>query len=151
MKYLFLLSILLGCKSERRKVIVAHHSQGTTIKATVKRDTSSIDIHDPFETGKDTIRLNRVMNKIFKFPEVETINKQIDETSKGKHGVSISVHDEFNGNTSYYHFMVGDNSQEVRYINVYDFLLDKNTGQIKAYDPVLDSIMNLQDWRKARK
>ena len=91
------------------------------------------------------------MDKIFKFPEVQAINKQIDKTSKGTHGVSIMVHDEFKGDTSYYHFMVGDNSNEDRYMNVYDFLLDKKTGQIKAYDPSLDSIMNLQDWRKTRK
>ena len=91
------------------------------------------------------------MDKIFKFPEVEAVNEQIDKASKGTHGVSIMVHDEFNGDTSYYHFMVGDNSHEDKYMNVYDFLLDKKTRQIKAYDPSLDSIMNLKDWRNTRK
>ena len=83
MKYLFLLTILLSCKSGPRKVVVAHNDQDTGTQVAVKRDTSSIDIHDPFETGKDTVRLNKVMDKIFKFPEVEAINKQIDKSSKG--------------------------------------------------------------------
>ena len=151
MKYLFLLTLILSCKSGPRKVVVARNDLDTTPQVPVKRDTTSIDIHDPYETGKDTVRLNAVMDKIFKFPEVEAVNKQIDKTSNGKHGVSIMVRDEFNGDTSYYHFMVGDNSHEDRYMNVYDFLLEKKTGQIKAYDPSLDSIINLQIWRKHRR
>ena len=151
MKLLFLLTILISCEIRPRKVIVVYSDRDTTAQMPVKRDPSSIDIHDSYETGKDTVRLNKIMDKIFKFPEVEAINKQIDRTSKGTHGVSIMVHDEFNSDTSYYHFMVGDNSQEDRFMNVYDFLFDKKTGQIKAYDPALDSILSLQDWRKARK
>jgi hypothetical protein len=151
MKYLFILTIFVSCKSGPRKVVVAHTDTDTTAQASIKRDTASIDIHDPYETGKDTIRLNKVMDKIFKLPEVAAVNKKIDKTSKGAHGVSIMVHDEFNGDTSYYHFMVGDNSHEDRYINVYDFLLDKKTGQIKVYDTVTDSIMSLKDWRRTRK
>jgi len=151
MRFLLFLTILLSCKNGPKKVFIAPHNNDTTAQIPAKRDTTSIDLHDPYETGKDTARLNKVMDKIFKFPEVQAINKQIDKTSKGTHGVSIMVHDEFKGDTSYYHFMVGDNSNEDRYMNVYDFLLDKKTGQIKAYDPSLDSIMNLQDWRKTRK
>ena len=117
---------------------------------TIERDTSTIDIHDPYETGKDTVRLNAVMDKIFKFPEVQAINRQINKATKGAHGVSIMVSDEFDGDTSYYHFKVGDNSNDYMYHNIYDFLLEKNTGKIKVYESVSDSIMNLKDWRKSR-
>jgi hypothetical protein len=91
------------------------------------------------------------MGKIFSFPEVEAINKHRIKRSKGSHGVSIQVHDEFERDTSFYNFMVGDNSHEDRYVNVFSFLLDKKSGQIKAYDAVLDSVMSLKDWRNARK
>jgi hypothetical protein len=151
MKYLFLLSILLSCKSGPRKVVVPHLDNDTTKQGTFKRDTTSIDNHDPFETGKDTVRLNKAINRIFKFPEVEAITKQINKNSKGAHSASIMVRDEFNGDTTYYQFMVGDNSHDDRYVNIFNFLMDKRTGQIKAYDPALDSIMSLQDWRKSRK
>lgn len=139
----------MGCEDGPRKVYIRHELSDTISQ--VLRNTTSIDIHDPYETGKDTVRLNAVMDEIFKFPEVEAINKQIIKTSKGTHGVSIQVHDEFERDTSYYNFMVGDNSHEDRYVNVFNFLLDKKSGQIKAYDPVLDSVMSLKDWRKARK
>jgi hypothetical protein len=151
MKYIFLLTILLSCKSGQRKIIVTHPNKDTTTQLTVKHDTSSIDIHDPYETGKDTVKLNAIMDKIFTFPEVQAINKQINKNSKGTRGVSIMVHDEFNDDTSYYHFMVGDNSQGDRFMNVYDFLLDKKTGQLKVYNSALDTIISLQGWRKSEK
>jgi hypothetical protein len=150
MKYFFLLIVLLSCKSDP-KVVEVHTPNDTTAATSVKRDTSSIDIHNPYETGKDTIRLNKVMDEIFNFPEVKAINEQINKNSKGAHGVSIMVEDNFDGDTSYYHFRVGDNSHEDRYENIYDFLLDKETGEIKAYDNVSDLIMTLKDWRKNRK
>src|SRR4051794_29579880 len=112
MKYLFLLTILVSCKSEPRKVIVAHPKLDTTAQVSVRSDTTSVDLHDPYETGKDTVRLNKVMGEILMFPEVQAINKQIRKNSKGIHGISIMVHDEFNGDTSYYHIMAGDNSHE---------------------------------------
>jgi hypothetical protein len=151
MKYLFILTIFLSCKSGPRKVFVSHNDTDPTAEASNPRDTTSVDIHDPYETGKDTNRLNKVMETISKFPEVEAINKQIDKNSKGNHGVSFMVHDEFDSDTSYYHFEVGDNSHADRYVNIYDFLLEKKTGQIKVYDHLTGTIMNLQDWREARK
>lgn len=151
MKYLFLLTILLSCKSEPRKVVVVYRHDDTTAHMPVIKDTTSIDIHDPYQTGKDTIRLNKVLAQIFNFPEVKAINKQINKNSKGSHGVAIMVEDQFDGDTSYYHFRVGDNSHEEMYENIYDFLLEKKTGEIKVYDDISDSIMTLKDSRKNRK
>ena len=108
-------------------------------------------MHVPYKIGKDTVRLNKAMDKIFKFAEVEAITDQINKISKGKHSASMMVYDEFNRDTSYYHFMVGENSHDDRYVNIFNFLMDKKTGQIKAYDSVLDTVMNLRDWRKSRK
>jgi hypothetical protein len=149
MKYIILLAILTSCKSEPRKVVATHNEKDTVDQKSVKSSSTSVDLHDPFQTGKDTIRLNKAMDKIFKFPEVQDINNQIDRNSHGKHGVSFMVTDNFDGDTSYYLFEVGDNSHD-RYMNIYDFLLEKKTGQIKAYDQLSDSIMTLKEWRKAR-
>jgi hypothetical protein len=152
MRHVLLISvILISCNSGPRKVISAHASMDTVSELSFRRDTSTIDIHDPYETGRDTVRLNAVMDKILKFPEVEVINKQINKTSKGSHGVSIMVRDEFDDDTAYYSFMVGDNSHEDRYVNIFNFLMEKKTGQIRVYDAEADSIMSLKEWRKTKK
>ena len=96
-----------------------------------------------YEAGIDTFRLNKGMKLIFKFPEVDAINTQIDRRSNGAHGVSMTVHDEFNGDTSYYRCAVGDNSLEDRYVNFFNFLLDKKTNEIKVYEPALDTVFQL--------
>jgi len=106
MKYFFLIVFLLSCKTGPAKVIAHNPENDTTSPASAK--------HDPYETGKATVRLNAVMERILKFPEVEAINKQISNSSKGVHGVSIIVRDEFEGDTAYYDFMVEDNSHEDR-------------------------------------
>lgn len=151
MKYLFLIIVLLSCRDEPRKVTVRHTEDDTTAVASVKEDATGINVHDPFQSGKDTARLNAIIEKIWKFPEVEAINRQITRTSKGKHGVAIMVDDEFDNDTSYYSFMVGDNSHDDRYVNIFIFRYDKKKGQIKVYDPIADSIISLQEWRKERK
>ena len=150
LKYLFAIAFLLSCRSEQRKVIIPHIPGDTSVQIPVKRDSITIDIHDPFETGKDTVRLNAMINKLSKFPEVRAIQRQIEKSSKGKHGVSFMVQDEFNGDTSYYDIMVGDNSHEDMYHNIFNFLLEKKTNQIKVYDTILDSILSVRDWRKRR-
>ncbi len=83
------------------------------------------------------------MEIIFKFPEVQAINKQIEKNSKSKNGVSFMVHDEFESDTFYYHFEVGDNTHDDRYVNTFDFLLEKKTGQIKIYDNMSGAILSL--------
>lgn len=107
-------------------------------------------MHDPFQTGKDTAVLNNVLERIYKFPEVQAVNKQIEKNSNGKHGVSIITRDELDSDTAYYVFEVGNNSRDDRYINIFNFLLEKKTGEIKVYDPVTDSILTLKAWRKTR-
>ena len=109
-----------------------------------------MDMHDPFQTGKDTAVLNHVLERISKFPEVQTVNKQIEKNSGGKHGVSIITRDALGSDTAYYLFEVGDNSKGDRYVNIFNFVLEKKTGQIKVYDPVMDSILTLKAWRKTR-
>src|ERR1700709_1189031 len=153
MKYLFLLTILFGCGNKQKKVLVAHTNKDTTVQASSnsKYDCTFVNRKNLFSTRMHTTLLNKVMGKIVMFPEVENINEQIYKSSKGKHGVTFFVHDEFVGDTLYYDFEVGDNSHEDRYVNIYNFLLEKKTGLIKVYDPTSDSILSLKNWRKKRK
>lgn len=151
MKYLFFLVLFLSCENVQKKLTTKQTNTDIIAQVTIKHHSNFVDVHDPFATGKDTVQLKKAMDKITRFPEVAYINEQIIKSSKGKRGVAFFVHDEFNGDTLYYHFEVGDNSHEDRYVNIYNFLLEKKTGQIKAYDPLSDSILNLQDWRKKQK
>jgi hypothetical protein len=150
MKYLFLITLLLSCKNGTRKLIQPHFAKDSTSKVSTKRDTSTVHVHDAYETGKDTVLLNATMDKIFKFPEVQELDKEINKSSKGTHGDSIIVRDEFEGDSAYYDFMVGDNSHEDRYVTIFNFVMEKRTGKIKAFDSTRDSIMTLKDLRKTR-
>lgn len=90
------------------------------------------------------------MSRIYKFPEVLALDKRIKKTTKGMHGVSLTVRDKFEKDSSYYEFLVGDNSGPDRYVNIYTYLLEKNTRIIKVYNHNDGAIMKLEEWRKLR-
>jgi hypothetical protein len=150
MKYISFIVIFLGCTNGPPKGTVSHVEKDTTYQTRLVRDSSSINMHDAYGNDRDTIRRNAAMNTIYNFPEVKELDKLIRKSSKGAHGVSFIVEDEFEGDTSYYHFSVGDNSHEEKYEKIFDFLLEKKTGQIKVYDSAKDSIMSVQAWRKLK-
>ena len=116
-----------------------------------KLDSATIDIHDPYQTGRDTARLSGVIDRIFNFPEVKSITKQILKSSKGKHGATIITRDEFGSDTLFYWFRVGDNSHDDRYANIFDFVMNKKTGEVRVCNSATGSILSLKDWRKTRK
>ena len=147
MKYVFIFVLLLGCKGDPQKTGA---DRDTTAYLTIKPGTDSLAEKETSPPHNDTIQMGPLMDTIFRLPEVQDIHKKISKSSRGAHGVSMQVSQEFNGNSSYYCLRVGDNSREDRYYNIFIFLIDKKTKEIKAYDTVLDSIMSLEDWRRTR-
>jgi hypothetical protein len=147
MKYFLYLAVLLSCRTDNRTAIPGHRSSYTNSQVQYNRETLETEMNDPL-SGKDTVLLNRIVDSIYKFPEVQAIDKQIAKNSKMIHGVSFMVQDGFNGDTSLYQFSVGDNSSSDRYTNIYNFILVKGTLEIKVYEPSNDSIMSLQAWRR---
>ena len=143
MKYFLPLIFLLSCYDQPAKLTPPMHDQQIET-----HDNSAADLHAPYNTGKDTARLNRVIEELSQFPEVQRLTQQIDKNGNGKHGVSFMVKDEFEGDSTLYHFEVGDNSHQDRCVNVYDFVMLKKTGEIKAYDHLSGKLMGLEEWRK---
>jgi hypothetical protein len=133
MKYFIIIFLLSACGNSQQNVI---------------QYPVATDSVDPYQTGRDTASLDLAERSIFNFPEVQVVNKRIQKKSGGKHGVAISARDNFNGDTAYYLFEVGDNSNDDRYQIIYNFLKIKKTGEIKFYDTVTDSILTLKEWRE---
>ena len=150
MKNLLIIFLFLACRNRQQKETPPLKGIDTNSKANINIDKPTIDLHDACKNEKDTTRLNKAIVQIFKFPEVQVVNKQLLKNSKGKHGVAFMTRDQFGGDTAFYWFEVGDNSRDDRYVNIFNFLLEKKTGQIKAFDTMNDSIMSLKDWRKTR-
>jgi hypothetical protein len=112
MKYLVFIVVILSCKSSPKKVFIPSYQRDSSIVQ--KKDSVTMDFHDPFMTGKDTVRLNKVMDIVYNLPEVQAIDKRINDWSKATHGISMSVQDNFGGDTSYHNILVGNKSKAER-------------------------------------
>ena len=148
MKYLIFIVVLWSCTNSPKKVLIPSHRNDSFVR--LRKDSVTSDLQDPFMTAKDTTRLNHVMDLIYNFSEVQALDKLINDRSKATHGVSMSVKDNFGGDTSYYSISVGDNSKTERWEPVYNFLLVKKTNELRVYEPDSDSIMTIKLWRKIR-
>jgi hypothetical protein len=91
------------------------------------------------------IIINKAIERIHNLPEVMRLEKKISTSTNGAHGVAYISNVHFNGDSSIYHIQVGDNSKNDRYVVIYNFLVDKKSGAIKAYDAVRDSILSIRN------
>lgn len=148
---LFLLACV-SCGSQPETTEATPVTQDTLTAAALPASTDSIThyAHDPYTTGTDTARLNAAMHKIYQLAEVQEIDSIIRQSTQGKHGVAFMMENGWNQDTTYYRFIVGNNAHEDRYETIFNFVLDKKTEEIKIYDPLVDSLLSIEDWRKTK-
>jgi hypothetical protein len=96
-------------------------------------------------SGLDQKNINKAIESIHNLPEVIKLENKISTSTNGAHGVAYISNVHFHGDSSIYHIQVGDNSQNDRYVVIYNFLVDKKSGAIKAYDSVGDSTLSITD------
>ena len=112
---------------------------------------NSIDEPIDIENNVDSVRIQKALHKILNIEEVQSLDKLIRKNTSSKHGVAIMTFNNFQSDTSCFQFMVGDNSRADRYENIYTFSIKKSGDEIKIYDPALDSVMSLSNWRQLQK
>jgi len=150
MKYLALILLLLSCNSNPQPQKQQPAKTGTLpVPATGKIGTSAINTDDAFKTNpKDSTRFWATIDSLLKLPYVHAIDSAIKQVTNDKHGASFIVHSNFGDDTTYYHITVGDNHNEDRYVTLCNFVLNKQTGEIKVFDTATDSLLTLKDWQK---
>lgn len=98
----------------------------------------------------DSVQINQAIEQIYQLEEVKQLDQLIKKNTSGKQGVAIMVDPQLMNESGYYAFNVGNNHED-RYENIYTFLVRKSGTAISVYDPVLDSVLTLEDWRKQKK
>lgn len=145
-----LLLVFTGCTNQPAQSVVPPPGQNAPDSHSIHANSEDAISNEAVKADKDAARLNAAMDIIFKLPEVQAIDKLIQTSTQGKRGVSIMLQDEMNQDSNYYNLMVGNNAHEDRFENIFNFLVNKKTQEIKVYEPVTDSTMSLEDWRKMK-
>jgi hypothetical protein len=96
--------------------------------------------------GKDSVMLTTLTDSIYKFPEVQKIDKEISVATGGKHGVSF-LPTSVNDKPGIYEVMVGYNGKE-RFENRMIFKVNVATMEIKVIDFDSGEDMSVKEYRK---
>lgn len=89
-----------------------------------------------------------VVKQIMELPEIQKKNKEVEKYSKGKRHLSGYVNTWPTSEDPYYWVDVAEDNGD-SYVTYYTFAVDNNDLKIKFYDPIQDSLISLEAWRKA--
>jgi len=100
--------------------------------------------------GNDSEVINRIMDKLYRLPEVKEKDAFIDSLTKHKHGISMRIMQRPGKLTKYYWIAVGYNSN-LRFQTYYNFYVWPDSMVIKYLDPDSGKILTLSEWREIQK
>lgn len=142
MKYFLFIFCIYACENKSASELDEKELSKT-------RKSIAIPLIEPYNKNVQQLEsdsiLMKAIERIHKLPIVMRLEKKISISTNGAHGVAYISNFHFNGDSSYYHIQVGDNSQSDRYVVIYNLLVHKESGAIKAYDSVRDSIISITD------
>lgn len=118
---------LIACENSPEK----NPSQG-------KRQIEKLAFATPEEAAID-----RVMD----LEEVKRKSAEVEKLSKGKRHLSVYIETPPTPQDSYYWIKVAEDNGG-SYVTYYTFAVDSKTRAVKYYNPVLDSLLTIEQWRK---
>ncbi len=93
---------------------------------------------------------NRVIDRVYKVPEVRAQVAGFDKQTKGKRNMQFMIAERPSANFNYYWVNVMEDN-EFNYATDYHLMVDPKSRVVKFYDVVNDTIIDLVTWRKKNK
>ena len=115
-------------------------------------DTVKFSEIDPVPKGDTIMRQGIDADTIYKLilslPEVTKRARHINEQTKGKRHLEIMIAESPNTISDYYWVKAGEDSENAYVTHFNFFVFPKRNWEIKYFDNVRDTLLNLEDWRK---
>src|ERR1043165_4065071 len=100
--------------------------------------------------GKSTSKLEeKILDTIWKLPEVKQEEKLVRKLSKNKRHLSVSIFELPSDKSEDYWIKVCEDNG-IMCATSFDFYVNPVALTIKFYDPVRDKLYDLKSWRKKR-
>ena len=131
---LLILLISFSCNIKRRH----------TINKSIPTSTSTLLLRE------DTTLENKALDSLFTFPEVQRLSKIIDSESQLKTSLSMITTHKPEKQKPYYIIQVGYNNN-LRFQPFYNFYIYPENFEIKYFNPIKDTLLSLDEWRKQEK
>ncbi len=107
-------------------------------------------IPEPVQKRSENSSLNRedrVVKQVMALPEIEQKNTEVEQSSKGQRHLSGYINSLPTSKDPYYWVDIAEDNGD-SYVTYYTFAVDRRDFKIRYYDPVQDSLISLEEWRK---
>jgi len=91
----------------------------------------------------------RIIDIIFKLPEVKKESENIEQESQGRRHLSIVIYKKPSKHRNFYWIKVWEDNG-ISYTTHFNFYVYQKSLEIKYYDPAVDTIIDLKVWRNNR-
>jgi hypothetical protein len=99
------------------------------------------------ETGDDAI-----YDLIFNLPEIKERETYIEQQTHGERRLRLIIVERPQNNEHDYYLVKAGENNEISFVTHFNFYIyPGNDYEIKLYDPVKDTIISIDEWRKVRK
>ncbi|MDR0802537.1 hypothetical protein [Fluviicola sp.] len=145
-----LLGTLVSCSDEKsEKHIPGKETIPVSPEKTEKEEKPEANLPKKETHVKITSREDKLIDQIWKLPEVQELSKKIENESKGKRHLTGRISSEPSDDQEYYGISISeDNGQALA--TYFDFRIYPD-GQIYYYDAVQDQELTLKEWRTQKK
>lgn len=144
------LVILAACSNNENASIVPENTSVNDTIDTAIEESESNSIPAKKETHLvASSKEDKLMDLIWHLNEVQELNKEVEQKSKGKRHLSTFIASEPSDDSEYYGISVSEDNGEA-YATYFQFHIYPN-NEIFYYDPIEDQELTLEEWRKQKK
>lgn len=119
-------------------------------------DTASVRPTDTIAPGDTVMKAGKDAGKVYKLvlslPEVAQMARYIQEHTKGSRHMEMMISQSPRDSIQNYYWVKAGEDNGTIYVTHYNFYVyPDNNFEIKYFDPINDTLMSLEDWRKENK
>jgi len=92
-------------------------------------------------------RETAVVKRVSELPEVKAKARELESKSRGRQKVRYNLHRKPDESIPYYWVKVEQNTGE-EFVTIYDFFVHQTSPDIKYYDAIKDTLIDLETWRR---
>lgn len=145
-----LVGTLVSCGDEKPKESIPGKETTSAAPEKTEKEEKPEAAPSKKETHvKITSQEDKLIDQVWKLPEVQELSKKIEKESKGKRHLTGRISSEPSDDQEYYGISISeDNGQALA--TYFDFRIYPD-GQIYYYDVVQDRELTLKEWRTQKK
>lgn len=128
-----------------------HHSGSDRVPRII--DTATVRANDTILPGDTVMKAGKDAGKVYhlilSLPEVVRMARYIQDHTKGARHMEVMIAESPKDSIKNYYWVKAGEDNGMIYVTHYNFYVyPDNNFEIKYFDPINDTLMSLEDWRK---